>query len=70
MLKLDCSKAAMELSWAPVVHLSDALEMTADWYRDFYAGKNIAAKYMEQIAAYSIRANTTWQILSPAILQQ
>ncbi len=69
MLKLDCSKAAMELSWTPVVPLSDALEMTADWYRDFYAGKNVAAKYMEQIAAYSIRANAPWEVLSPAILQ-
>ncbi len=69
MLRLDCSKAAMELSWTPVLHLSEALEMTADWYRDFYAGKNIVAKYMAQIAAYSIRAETKWELLAPVSLQ-
>ncbi len=53
MLKLDCSKAAAELSWRPVLALSEALEMTVDWYRDFYAGKNMRTKYLEQIAAYS-----------------
>ena len=29
----------------PYVNLSDALEMTAEWYRGFYAGKNIAEIY-------------------------
>lgn len=66
MLRLDCSKAAAELSWMPVLDLADALEMTVDWYRHFYAGKNIAEKYAEQIAAYSLRANARWEILSPA----
>ena len=53
MLKLDCSKAAAELRWTPILNLSEALEMTADWYRHFYAGENPREKYLEQIAAYS-----------------
>ncbi len=68
MLTLDCTKAAAELSWAPVIELSHALDMTVDWYRDFYTGKNVAATYMDQIAAYSIRANTKWEVLSPVFL--
>ncbi len=60
MLRLDCSKAAAELSWRPILNLSDALEMTVDWYRCFYDGKNITSKYLEQIAAYS--ANTEAEI--------
>lgn len=67
MLMLDCSKAAAELSWAPVLDLSDALEMTAEWYRGFYAGKNIAEIYAAQIAAYSLQANTKWAAFSPAL---
>jgi CDP-glucose 4,6-dehydratase len=66
MLRLDCSKAAMELSWTPVLDLSEALEMTVDWYRDFYAGKNMAETYTQQIAAYSLQAKAKWEILSPA----
>ena len=66
MLTLDCSKAAVELLWAPVLDLSDALEMTADWYRDFYAGKTIAETYARQIAAYSLKANAKWETLCPA----
>jgi CDP-glucose 4,6-dehydratase len=65
MLRLDCSKAAIELAWTPVLDLSDALEMTVDWYRDFYAGKSVAETYAQQIAAYSLRANAKWEILSP-----
>ncbi len=53
MLRLDCSKAAAELCWRPVLDLSEALEMTVDWYRDFYSGKNARTKYLNQIAAYS-----------------
>jgi CDP-glucose 4,6-dehydratase len=59
MLRLDCSKAAAELGWHPVLDLSEALEMTVDWYRYFYegrhSGKNLRTKYLEQIAAYSTR---------------
>jgi CDP-glucose 4,6-dehydratase len=67
MLRLDCAKAAKELSWTPVLELPDALQMTVDWYRDFYAGKNIAETYAAQIAAYSARSNARWELLSPAV---
>jgi len=55
MMQLDCSKAAAELSWRPALNLAEALAMTVDWYRDFYAGKNMRAKYLQQISAYSAR---------------
>ena len=67
MLRLDCTKAANELSWAPVIELSDALKMTVNWYRDFYAGKNIAEIYAEQIATYSLQTNAKWEILSTSV---
>ncbi len=57
MLRLDCSKAAAELSWRPSLQLSEALEMTVDWYRCFYAGGNVREKYMEQITTYCTRGN-------------
>jgi CDP-glucose 4,6-dehydratase len=63
MLRLDCSKAAVELGWRPILDLSKALEMTVEWYRDFYAGKNVRAKYLEQIAAYSRIAGTSPEVI-------
>jgi CDP-glucose 4,6-dehydratase len=67
MLRLDCSKAEKELSWAPVLDLAEALQMTVDWYRGFYAGRNVAETYAVQIAAYSARSKTKWELLSPAV---
>lgn len=67
MLRLDCAKAAKELSWMPALELAEALQMTVDWYRDFYAGRNIAETYAAQIAAYSARSNAKWELLSPTV---
>ena len=64
MMKLDCSKAAAELFWRPVLNLSETLAMTVDWYRDFYSGKNMTAKYRDQIAEYSARLETKREFLS------
>lgn len=52
MLQLDCAKAVAELGWKPVLPLTRALTMTADWYKHFYAGKKVREKYLEQIAEY------------------
>ncbi len=70
MLRLDCSKAAAELSWRPALHLSDALDMTVDWYRCFYEGKNIRSKYLEQLAAYSAAVNIQPEALSEISLSR
>jgi CDP-glucose 4,6-dehydratase len=67
MLRLDCAKAAQELSWTPVLHLAEALQMTVDWYRDFYAGRNVAETYATQIADYSARSKAKWELLSPVV---
>jgi CDP-glucose 4,6-dehydratase len=55
MMKLDCSKAADQLQWKPALDLAAALEMTVEWYRDFYSGGDPRQKCLEQIAVYSAR---------------
>jgi CDP-glucose 4,6-dehydratase len=37
LLKLSCDKALSRLCWWPVLKLSEALPLTANWYRKFYA---------------------------------
>ncbi|MEO6829328.1 MAG: CDP-glucose 4,6-dehydratase [Acidobacteriaceae bacterium] len=66
MLRLDCSKAAAELGWKPVLHLSEALPFTVDWYRCFFSGQNVASKYFEQLGAYCAKANTQPDVISTA----
>ena len=37
LLKLSCDKALSRLCWRPVLKLSEALSLTANWYQKFYA---------------------------------
>ncbi|HEY2516460.1 MAG TPA: CDP-glucose 4,6-dehydratase [Polyangiaceae bacterium] len=55
VLKLDASKARIELGWSPRWNLGRALEQTAAWYRAFYAGTTgaaLRALCLEQIRAH------------------
>ena len=66
MLTLDWTKASQHLGWQPVLSLSQALDMTLDWYRDVKAGENARQKSLAQLDAYwqafenfSISGNTS-----------
>jgi len=41
LLKLDCSKANLELGWRSVWKTEDTFKYTADWYRDFYENNHV-----------------------------
>jgi len=51
-LKLDSSKARMELGWRPRLNLEVALDWTLSWYRQRKSGIDIAAETRSQIAQY------------------
>jgi CDP-glucose 4,6-dehydratase len=51
-LKLDCSKAAHRLGWKPTLHLIDALNMTAAWYRANQHHQQMRDFTEEQIKQY------------------
>jgi CDP-glucose 4,6-dehydratase len=53
MLKLDWTKASQELGWCPLLTLSEALDMTLDWYKVFLTGGNVREKCLEQIRGYA-----------------
>lgn len=52
LLRLDCSKAAVELGWTPHLHIQDAVQMTADWYHYFLDGTDMMQYTTSQIASY------------------
>jgi CDP-glucose 4,6-dehydratase len=55
VLRLDSSKARQGLGWTPRLSLRTALEMTADWFRAYAAGNDMAAFSRHQIDAYSTK---------------
>ena len=66
LLKLNCDKAHAELNWHSVLTIDECLQMTADWYKIFYAGSSHESIYKfctQQIAEYVERArkrNLIW----------
>ena len=44
LLKLDCSKANAVLRWKNVLNLEKAIDMTIDWYQNFYENKKIITR--------------------------
>ena len=49
LLKLDVSKAHVQLKWRPVYRADKALEQTVSWYREYYKGNS------DSIYNYTIR---------------
>jgi hypothetical protein len=48
-LRLDSSLAYNELKWRPVCTLDQALEFTADWYKNYYSKVDITRFSLEQL---------------------
>ncbi|MDR0952713.1 MAG: CDP-glucose 4,6-dehydratase [Elusimicrobiota bacterium] len=53
LLHLDITKAKTLLNWRPVYNFDKAVLTTAEWYKNFYEGKDIVAYTMKQIKDYS-----------------
>jgi CDP-glucose 4,6-dehydratase len=53
MLTLDWTKASQHLGWHPVLSLSQALDMTLDWYQTVKAGENARQQCITQLTGYA-----------------
>lgn len=51
-LKLDCSKAAVQLNWYPKWNLEDTLESIINWHQNFLSGKNSQEQCLLEITKY------------------
>ena len=43
LLQLDSAMAKKHLGWLPVWNVERAIDQTADWYRSYYEGNEIAS---------------------------
>jgi CDP-glucose 4,6-dehydratase len=55
LLTLDATRAHAILGWRPLLPFNEALTWTADWYRAFWDGRDIAAFTRRQIDVFSDR---------------
>ena len=51
-LRLDSSRARVELGWQPQLGIESALEWTVSWYRAWHSGGDLRRITQDQIAAY------------------
>jgi CDP-glucose 4,6-dehydratase len=51
-LKLDCSKAKVELGWYPKWNLERAIDKVVEWVRAYRDGKDMRKVCYEQIREY------------------
>lgn len=52
LLRLDCTKARLELGWQPALGFADCIRLTADWYAGWAKGRPAIELCREQIADY------------------
>jgi CDP-glucose 4,6-dehydratase len=55
-LKLDASRARVDLAWLPLLRIDDALEYLVQWYRAWESSQNMQAFTLEQIETYNALA--------------
>ena len=55
LLRLAIDKAQMRLGWCPRWDFDEAIHYTTEWYKAYYAGGDVAACSLAQIAEYSKR---------------
>jgi CDP-glucose 4,6-dehydratase len=56
-LRLDSDKAARTLNWQPLIPLSEGLDLTVDWYRQFASGAcDMTETSLSQIRSLEARA--------------
>jgi CDP-glucose 4,6-dehydratase len=56
VLRIDCTKALLQLGWRPWIELDEALKLTVAWYRAAAEGAAMRAFTLDQIAAILDRA--------------
>ena len=53
LLKLDSTKAKTTLGWQPVLNITQAIDLTAEWFKNFKDGANPADTTRRQIDFYT-----------------
>jgi CDP-glucose 4,6-dehydratase len=58
MLKLDSTKAQVQLEWSPIWNVQEAVRATVEWYRQYALGGNAAELTHTQLNRYCEQAQS------------
>jgi len=56
-LKLDITKAKTELNWKPVLNAQSAVELTINWYKNYYNNTTATELMESDIKYYQSKTN-------------
>ncbi len=66
LLKLNCDKALHILKWMPTLDFSKTIQMTSEWYMDFYNNKidmrNLATSQIKTYCEIAKEKNLEWSL--------
>jgi len=51
-LKLDCSKARMQLGWKPQWNIAETIKRICDWHKAYISGQNMKTHTLDEINQY------------------
>ena len=57
LLKLDITKATTDLNWKPILNAQTAVELTINWYKNFYNNNTATALMESDIEYYQSKSN-------------
>lgn len=65
LLQLNCDKALKELTWQPALNFEQTVNLTAEWYKDFYLNHkkemaNFSSEQIEQYIAIAKNRKLSW----------
>jgi CDP-glucose 4,6-dehydratase len=69
LLALDATRARTILGWQPHLSFEEAVAWTADWYREFWDGNDIATVTLRQIEMFSERIGASQQHTGATMLR-
>ena len=67
LLKLNCDKALYDLNWMPTLRFEQTVEMTVEWYKEFYENEqnsmlNFTMSQIEQYTQFARDLKMTWAL--------
>jgi CDP-glucose 4,6-dehydratase len=67
LLKLNCDKALYDLNWMPTLRFEQTVEMTVEWYKEFYENEqnsmlNFTMSQIEQYTKFARDLKMTWAL--------
>jgi len=65
LLKLNCDKALFDLQWQPTLFFEETVEMTVEWYKNFYQGqldsmRDTAVRQINEYTQLAKSRNMQW----------